>query len=205
MYVYCHLVVRDYTLAILGSEKLVALQRSFVKELLGSQSSWEQVSSEKAPKGKEIDFFTSGGALQWHIASAWQAPLVDDVEACGWLAHESEIVRSNALQAVPLCELEGLADAYLKRGNHLQAAQLLHWTVRTCTMPKLEQLRYCSLCFAALDQIANKGVVERAVEATLLPMLLWRVAKMGSPEWKDTMARAVQMHKSGVELDARTM
>ena len=205
MYIYWHAVVRDYTLAILGSEKLVALQRSFVKELLGSQSSWEQVSSEKVPKGKEIDFFMSGGALQWHIASAWQAPLVEDVEACGWLAHESEIVRSNALQAVPLCELEGLADAYVKRGNHLQAAQLLNWTVRSCTMPKPEQLKYCSLCLAALDQIANKGAVERALEASLLPLLLWGLTKMGSPEWKDAMTRAVQIHKSGVELDAYAM
>ena len=205
MYIYWHAVVRDYTLAILGSEKLVALQRSFVEELLGSQSPWEQVSSEKVPKGKELDFFMSGGALQWHIAPAWQAPLVDDVEACGWLAHESEIVRSNALQAVPLCELEGLADAYVKRGNNLQAAQLLLWTLDACTMPKLEQQKYCSLCFAALDQIANKGAVERALEASLLPRLLWGVAKMGSPEWKDAMARAVQIHKSGVELDTNTM
>ena len=205
MYIYWHAVVRDYTLAMLGSEKLVALQRSFVKELLGSQSSWEQVSSEKVPKGKELDFFMSGGALQWHIASAWQAPLVEDVEACGWLAHESEIVRSNALQAVPLCELEGLADAYVRRGNHLQAAKLLYWALNACTMPKLEQLKYCSLCFAALDQIANKGVVERALEASLLPLLLWGLAKMGSPEWKDAMTRAVQMHKSGVELDAYAM
>ena len=205
MYIYWHAVVRDYTLAIRGSEKLVALQRSFVKGLLGSQSSWEQVPSEKVAKGQELGFFVSRGALQWHIASAWQAPLVEDVEACGWLAHESEIVRSNALQAVPLCELEGLADAYLKRGNHLQAAQLLHWTVRTCTMPKLEQLKYCSLCFAALDQIANKGVVERTLEALSALRLLFGGAKMGSPEWKHGMKRAVAIHKSGVELDAYAM
>ena len=65
LHVYWNSVVRDYTLAMLGSEKLVALQRPFVKELLGSQSSWEPVSSEKVPKGKELDFFVSGGALQY--------------------------------------------------------------------------------------------------------------------------------------------
>ena len=204
LHVYWHSVVRDYTLAMLGSEKLVALQRSFVKGLLGSQSSWEQVPSEKVAKGQELGFFVSGGALQWHMSSAWQSPLVQDLEACGWLAHESDVVRSNALQAVPLCELEGLADSYVKRGDHLQAAQLLIWTVNTCALPKPEQLKYCMLCFSALDQ-TSKGAEESKLEAVICARLLYGAVKMGSPEWKDAMERMHQMFKSGVELEIHTM
>ena len=138
----------------LGNEKLVALQRKFVQQLLGSQSSWEPVSGEKPPKGKELDFFVNGGALQWHISAAWRAPLVEDAEACDWLSHKSNVVRSQALQAVPLDELEGLVKAYAERDESWKAAQLSHRVVTTCTMAKSQQLKYYKICFSALDQIS---------------------------------------------------
>ena len=46
--------MRDYCLKAIGEEKLPELHRLFVQAMVGAQSSWEEVSGEKIPKGREL-------------------------------------------------------------------------------------------------------------------------------------------------------
>ena len=46
--------MRDYCLKVIGEEKLPVLHRLFVQAMVDVKSSWEEVSGEKIPKGKEL-------------------------------------------------------------------------------------------------------------------------------------------------------
>ena len=46
--------MRDYCLKAIGEEKLLGLHRLFVQAMVNVKSSWEEVSGEKIPKGKEL-------------------------------------------------------------------------------------------------------------------------------------------------------
>ena len=46
--------MRDYCLKAIGEEELPELHRLFVQSLVNAQSSWEEVSGEKIPKGREL-------------------------------------------------------------------------------------------------------------------------------------------------------
>ena len=46
--------MRDYCLKAIGEEKLPGLHRLFVQAMVNVKSSWEEVSGEKIPKGKEL-------------------------------------------------------------------------------------------------------------------------------------------------------
>jgi hypothetical protein len=120
--VQLHDIVRDYILA--QSKDLQSMQKEFVKQFMTSQDAWQQVDGEIIPKGRELDWFISSGALTYHMSSAWSKPLASDEQACGWLLSQSDMVKKNAVNAIGFGDMIGLAKSYTSSSENKKASQV---------------------------------------------------------------------------------
>jgi hypothetical protein len=119
-------VCRDYVLSEAG-KKTERLQKEFVSQFIVSQESWEPTFQDKIPRGKELDWYLSGGSLQWHMLQSMVegSPLVEDETVCSWLMHPSEQIVLSAVKSIPVHAQIEFSSELAEAGKLEQAVQLL--------------------------------------------------------------------------------
>lgn len=117
---------------------LQLLQRLFVSEFLASQEGWGYVAGTTIPRGRELDWYLSTGALQWHIQGAWTRPLAEDALACSWLQHATQQAAAPAVLAIPPRDQKQLAENLARAGKIEQAMRVLCNLVELVAMPDTE-------------------------------------------------------------------
>ena len=104
------------------------LQRAFVKSLLKSQDSWEDVKGD-IPKKKELDWFVTS-ALAHHIREAKAEPAHEDNFVLRLLSHPALVVCTSAFEAIGLEAGETIVKLHSSKSDHWKAAQLLKLAVQ---------------------------------------------------------------------------
>jgi hypothetical protein len=127
-------------------------------------------------------------------------PLIKDGDACSWLSHQSLVVRANAVQAIPMDELEALSIHYEGNGKFWEAAQLMNTIVKSCTLPTEKQLALVHQILNNLDQISDKQPEHYSLEGEIAVSFIW-MAGIGTPEFAGFMARAMKLHTLGIAMN----
>ena len=205
---FCLLLQRDYTLSKIDESDLSKLQSSFVTEMLAAQDSWEVISGERIPKGRELEWFVTAGALEWHISCAVQFPLADDNEAQRWLLHEFGIVQKSAILAVPQAELLALAQWFDDNGEYWKEARLLGTFAQWTDLPKVEATKHYNHALAILGKVEedrdsfNATAKDFANWKCRVAYALFVLAGPRSAEGQLAMSQLIAMYKSGQEMGA---
>lgn len=139
------------------------MQRFFVAEFLASQEEWGEVTGTKIPRGKELDWYLSSGAVIWHMQHAWSKPLVKDEQACSWLRHTNEQIVATAVSAIPLDAQTELAEILAESGALERAVQALCNVTMKSKMPLARILKHTKRVFTFIDRIP---IEERSPECT---------------------------------------
>jgi hypothetical protein len=189
------------------------LQRDFVQQLLQSQPSWEQLpqTSEKIPKGKELDWFAAGPGLQWHMAAALTKPLHSDEEACGWLAHPSDVIATAAVKAIAidqdsLNEVRDVAQQKCDERKHRQAAGILLRAAKAAGRLQNRQAvlqnngsdRFVDICkdaLAAIDLITQIDQVSFDLEVQICAAVVRWLVRPSNPFFDVVVERLVKLNE----------
>jgi hypothetical protein len=114
-----HDIVRDFTLAAHTSEKLQAMQRSFVDELL------QRTADPKGDSNGHLSSYASI-SLVHHVRGAVATPLHDDKLAKGWLRETDNVILDGILLGISQPEIQRLADWYYKNEDWYEAASIFY-------------------------------------------------------------------------------